>query len=429
MATVKLITKGSKNPSTLYIRFINGRNFDITCSTNLSIDPKQWDNKKANYKNLSTIKDRVKKQAKFEKLKLFILDSYNDSFMTGDVIDRNWLDNAVSSFFNRPKQETKLSIQKHYVYYSDFADWWIKNKAPKWKTDKNKSLSDRIIMQYEAFVKLWKEFEGKKQYKIKDVGSELLDDFTSYMTDKDYAASTSKRQLARAKFFITRAKTEGIKTDPTYQDRVFVQKEDEEIMHPYLNEEEIDAIYKLDLSHDISLDNIRDNAIIGLWTGLRISDFNKNLDVKNIDGEYISIKTQKTGAWVTVPLHYQVREVLKKRHGNLPVKSSDKHFNEKIKIICMLAKIDQEIKGGKIVVDEKTKVKRKVYGTYKKYDLISSHVCRRSFATNLFGHISNRDLMNLAGWAKEDMMLHYIKKTKTESADQLKSYWDEKYKQ
>jgi integrase len=427
MATIKLIVKGTKNPSTLYIRFINGRSFDITCSTNLSVDPSQWDSKKSNYKNLSSISDRVKKQAKFEKLKIGILEAYNDSFMMGDIIDKNWLNNAVSSYFNRPKQEKRLSIEKHYVYYSDFALWWIENKAPKWKTDKNKMLSKRVIMQYQSFLKIWKSFEGQKAYKIQDVSNEILDQFTTFMTSKDYASNTTKRQIARAKFFISRAKTEGIKTDPTYQDRVFVEKDQEEIDHPYLNEKEIDSVYDLDLSNDLSLDNIRDNAIIGLWTGLRISDFNKNLDISNIDGDYIRIKTQKTGAWVTIPLHPQVRKVIKKRHGNLPVKTSDKHFNEQIKVICMLAEIDQQIKGGVIVVDEKTKEKRKVYGLHKKYKLVSSHICRRSFASNLFGHISNRDLMNICGWAKEDMMLHYIKKTKTESADELKKYWNTKY--
>jgi integrase len=427
MATIKLIVKGTKNPSTLYIRFINGRSFDISCSTNLSVDPSQWDSKKSNYKNLSSISDRVKKQAKFEKLKIGILEAYNDSFMMGDIIDKNWLNNAVSSYFNRPKQEKRLSIEKHYVYYSDFALWWIENKAPKWKTDKNKMLSKRVIMQYQSFLKIWKSFEGQKAYKIQDVSNEILDQFTTFMTSKDYASNTTKRQIARAKFFISRAKTEGIKTDPTYQDRVFVEKDQEEIDHPYLNEKEIDSVYDLDLSNDLSLDNIRDNAIIGLWTGLRISDFNKNLDISNIDGDYIRIKTQKTGAWVTIPLHPQVRKVIKKRHGNLPVKTSDKHFNEQIKVICMLAEIDQQIKGGVIVVDEKTKEKRKVYGLHKKYKLVSSHICRRSFASNLFGHISNRDLMNICGWAKEDMMLHYIKKTKTESADELKKYWNTKY--
>jgi len=93
----------------------------------------------------------------------------------------------------------------------------------------------------------------------------------------------------------------------------------------------------------------------------------------------------------------------------------------------MLAEIDQDTKGGVVQVDSKTKAKRKVYGVYKKYELVSSHTCRRSFVSNLFGHISNKDLMSIAGWSNEKMMLHYVKRTKTESADNLKEYWESKY--
>jgi len=427
MATIKLITKGSKSTSTLYIRFVNGRTCDISISTNLSANPAYWDNKKSNYRNVNSIPGLASKKAKLEKLKIFILEAFNEAFLKGDVIDKNWLSNTYRLFCNRPVQESKLSTQNQFVYYADFANWWIKNKAPEWKTSKNKTASDKVVAQYECFVKIWSDFEAGNQYKIQEVGSDLLDKFTSYMSLHNYAESTTKRQLARAKFFIARAKTENLKIDNTYTDRVFVDKVDENITHPYLNESEIQAIYKLDLSHDVVLDNVRDSLIIGLWTGLRISDFNRNLDISNIEGDYISIKTQKTGAWVKIPLHPQVQDVIQKRFGNLPQKTSDKHFNQKIKTICMLAEIDQDTKGGVVQVDSKTKAKRKVYGVYKKYELVSSHTCRRSFVSNLFGHISNKDLMSIAGWSNEKMMLHYVKRTKTESADNLKEYWESKY--
>ena len=427
MASVRLTIKGNKNPSTLYMRFVNGRKLDISCKTNLSINPKHWDNKKGNYRNISAINNLVKKQAQIERLKIHVLSAYNDSYSCGDIIDKGWLESTVSAFFRRPIQENKGSIEKHYVYYSQFCDWWIETKAPKWKTGKNKYLSDRMIGQYNAFVSVWKSFEGKTQYKIKNVNNELLEQFADWMIESDYAVSTTKRHISRAKFFLFRAEAESITTNPSFSNRVFVEKETQDVSEPYLNLDEINSIYNLDLSHDITLDNVRDNFIIGLWTGLRVSDFNKNLDVSNIDGEYIKIKTQKTATWVTIPLHTQVKEILNKRFGNLPVKTSNKFFNKKIKTICMLAEIDQEMYGGLVKVDKKTKQKRKVYGMYKKYQLISSHVARRSFCTNLFGKIPNHDLMKIAGWASESMMLHYVKKTKTESADNLKKYWNENY--
>jgi hypothetical protein len=41
-------------------------------------------------------------------------------------------------------------------------------------------------------------------------------------------------------------------------------------------------VFKLDLRHDDLLDNVRDNFIIGLWTGLRVSDFLTRLKLEDL---------------------------------------------------------------------------------------------------------------------------------------------------
>jgi integrase len=89
------------------------------------------------------------------------------------------------------------------------------------------------------------------------------------------------------------------------------------------------------------------------------------------------------------------------------------------KILCEKAKINQITEG--TLFDGATK--RNVVGYYEKYKLVSSHICRRSFATNLFGKVPNHVIQAVGGWASEQMMLHYIKKTNTEHAEVLKDYW------
>ena len=91
----------------------------------------------------------------------------------------------------------------------------------------------------------------------------------------------------------------------------------------------------------------------------------------------------------------------------------------------MLCDIDQEIKGKLF----NSKEKRNVTGMYAKHKLVSSHICRRSFCSNLYGVIPNHVLQSICGWSTEGMMLNYMKKTKRESADVLKTYWKEKYNQ
>ncbi|MEG3657305.1 tyrosine-type recombinase/integrase [Arenibacter palladensis] len=423
MATIKLLARGTTTPTNIYLRFTAGRRFDLFAKTNILVPPHHWDNSKGTYRNLAEIEDRVSKSIRFEKLKAYILDRYNEDYSLGEVFNRDWLETNIRDFFNRPTQERAEKIKDHFIYYSDFVRWWLDNEAPKWKTGKNKYLNHRAIQQYESFNALFNRFKGRKKYKISDIDAKLITDFINWMEDEEnYGSSTTKRHSTRLKFFLARAEMMGLKVNVGYKERVFVSREDE-ILMPYLNEEEINRVFNVNLSNDDSLDNIRDSFIISLWTGLRISDFNGSLDVSNITEDFIKIKTQKTGKWVEVPLHPQVKQVLKKRMGNLPVKFSDKHFNEEVKKVCMLANIDNQIQGK--LFDKKTK--RKLAGNYKKYKLISSHTGRRSFATNLQGFIPDRILADLGGWGDVKMMLHYVKRTKKESANHLKNFWDNKY--
>lgn len=424
MATVKLLVRGKKNPSPITLRFSSG-NLDIWAKSKVLVNPLNWDNKNGKLRNLNHIVNRDKKNITFEKLKNHIVEVYNDAFMSGLIIDKNYLESEINKYFNRPIEEYDKNSKDHFIFYSDFSYWWLEQKAQDWKVGANKFISKRQIQQYQSFVDIFKDFQGIKKVRLKDLDHKKVSDFVDYLESENYSYSTIKRYIGRLKFFLNRAEEiNGVNIDNSFKQKVFINKQDDNITEPYLNELEIQKIYNLDLSNDISLDNIRDNFIISLWSGLRISDFNNNLNIDNIKDDYIEIKTVKTKAWVTLPLHPQIKAILKKRFGNLPARTSNKDYNERIKIICMLCDIDKTIKGK--LMD--STIGRKKIGMFKKWQLISSHVGRRSFVTNLYGNIPNSTLVKLGGWTNEVMMLHYIKKTNKEHADTLKSFWASKYK-
>ena len=52
--------------------------------------------------------------------------------------------------------------------------------------------------------------------------------------------------------------------------------------------------------------------------------------------------------------------------------------------------------------------KRLAFGMYPKYELITSHTMRRSFATNYFGKIETPILMEITGHFRESTFLSYI---------------------
>lgn len=427
MATTNLLLKGSKNPSNIYIRFTNSRLTDFMVPTGVFINPDHFDKKNQKIRNLIEIKNRDEINTKLTKLKIHVLDEFNLSYMNGAIIDKFWLQDTVSGFFNRPKQEKAKEPSLHMIYLSDFAQWWLDNKADKFKVSASKFMDETTKSHYAIAKELIKEFEGKKKIQLRDISEEIMDGFSEFLGRKEYAKSTASRIIGRFKFFCARAESENFDVNKNYKKRVFIQEEEVDYKHPYLNEDEIYTIFKKDLSHDHTLDNVRDNLIIGLWTGLRVSDFLTRLKIENIKDGFVEIKTEKTNTWVSIPIHKQVQFVLNKRNGALPEKISEQKFNKHIKTIGMICDIDNEMVGGISEVDEKTKIKRKKVGVYKKYLLITSHIARRSFATNLFSKIPNATICALGGWKTEAMMLHYIKQTNRESAMVLKKHWENQH--
>jgi integrase len=66
---------------------------------------------------------------------------------------------------------------------------------------------------------------------------------------------------------------------------------------------------------------------------------------------------------------------------------------------------------------------RKKLDVYPKYKLITSHVCRRSFATNNYGVLPTPLIMQVTGHATERMFLNYIGKNSLDFAQQIADFY------
>lgn len=423
MASTTLLLKGS-DPCAIYIRFTERRTIDLKVNTGLYIQQSHWDAKNKRIRNVIDVPNRDDINSKLAKLQIGVVDQYNADYSNGVTINSQWLKAYIKTFFNRPVEELKKSTPSHEIYLVDWCNYWLTEKAPKYKVKANKYMDETTIGQYEQAVKNLEKFVGNKKIRLTDTTSEFMDDFSQFLTTTEkYSHLTAKRKVGRLRFFIERAEGEGLVVHRGFKERVFVQEEQTDFKHPYLNPEEINAIFKKDLSHDKALDQARDNLIIGVWTGLRVSDFLTRLDIKNIEGDFIHIKTKKTGHKVSIPIHPMVKSILNKYNG-LPPKVAEQTFNERIKLVAQLAEIDDEIPGAITTIEKKGDPPRKKVGVYKKYLLVTSHICRRSFATNHFGKVPNKVIMDIAGWKQESMLLNYIKATNMESAIALQKYWE-----
>src|SRR5574344_1365351 len=190
-------------------------------------------------------------------------------------------------------------------------------------------------------------------------------------------------------------------------------------MNIYLNYDEIEKIENVDLNP--SLDNARKLFLIGCDTGLRFSDFSR-LTIDNItdNGKHIKIKQQKTGGYVTLPLHPYLRDnILPYIDKIKPI--TNQALNRAIKEICRLAGINDP------VVREYTKGGRKEKETHEKWEVVKTHTARRSFATNMHNDgISDSDIMKMTGHKTTASFAKYLKITDEDVADRIIKQWEEK---
>lgn len=411
---IKFEIKGKTDVKNLYVRMYQGK-FDVSAPIGLLVLESDWDAENNSFYLANPL------NLKLQELKLSILRVYNQSFSQGEIITSIWLKQVVKEEFNRPTNEIDLVNDSKDIYLTDFGDWWNQNKADLWKVGPKKLLSKVQKSQYKKIISQLKDFEKSVGYKLvlKDITLDNLYEIINWFEENDYNSSTISRNIDRVRFFLNRASEEGLKVSNVRSQRVYIDKDSEEIEQVYLNESEIQKIFDLNLEHDYELDNIRDNFVLALWCGLRINDFMTNLKTDNIKDGIISIKTQKTGSFVKIPIHPMAKSILDKNFGNLPRKVEISEYNKQIKTICMLAKIDNQVYGK--LWNPIKKRRELVYAP--KYKFISSHVARKSLSTNLHGKVSDEVIQNICGWSNLTMVAHYNKTSKTEYANQLQDYW------
>ena len=108
----------------------------------------------------------------------------------------------------------------------------------------------------------------------------------------------------------------------------------------------------------------------------------------------------------------------------MPPAISNQKTNEYLK------EIGEQIKSLKVVVSKTlTKGGLKVTTNYKKWELLTTHSGRRSFATNEYlNGTPSITIMAITGHKTEKAFLRYIKLTPNEHAKLLKLHWEKRDK-
>ena len=425
MATGKFRIKTNNDWNTIFYRFKQGKKFDIEISTGIQIPKDRWSVAKQSV--LATIDVNYKDiNNKIKELDTHIQKVYSNNVLTSEeIINSKWLKEKLSVFFNR---ETMNPDVDDTVFFTNYINSFIIESRTK-KTRKNTLIKNRTIQHYQTTLNKITAFEEHtgKRIRLQNITIDFHTNFIEFLEkEQQLNPNTIGGYVDDIKLFCSNADKKNIEISKDFKLSEFYCPSNK-TNDIYLKEEEINTIFNKEFEQDY-LDNARDWLIIGLRTGLRISDFLK-LSKKNLIDGFIEKQTVKTDFPVIIPIHHQVKNILSKRDGEFPRMISDQKFNVYIKKIAEISGLNEIVEGAKtnkieIIKDGiKENIHRKVFKNYFKYELVTSHICRRSFATNLYGKIDTLTIMKITGHKTETQFLAYIKITPKEYAEKLKAYW------
>ena len=387
----------SKNPQApIYARLRDGV-IDAKAKTNLFINPEDWSEKKKMPKSL---KDADAKfiQQKMLDMRHIVTKAFNSRAST-TIINSDWL---YSVLF--PKEETvKDSTVETYfdIYYES-----------KLSMGCSEALLKKIISVKNLFIRYQKD--RNSIFLIRDITVAVMDDFAKYMISKKYRQSYVFRVVKQIKSILFDAKATGYETSNNFEQ---IRQKDKKSYKTYLSIQEIHQIIETEMPHDY-LDNAKDWLIISCYLGQRVSDLmrcEKSMIRITDEGRVIDLTQKKTKTEMMVAIFPEVDKILDKRDGDFPRPISDQKYNEYIKEVCRLAGLNSLEKGKLYDATQK----REMDGKYEKWRLISSHVGRRSFATNYYGIYPTTLLMAQTGHTTERAFREYIGKGQIDQINQL----------
>ena len=378
-----------KKSSTYILLSITYDGKRLQTSINEKVNEKHWHKKKQRLK--ASCSDAFNVNSYLEKIDTTAKDIYYKFKMDGFSPTTKQFKESI---FN------KLNGVNTTLTFYDFAEEFIKRSE---NTKKPNTIKEYIytINDLKAFEK-----QNRRRIDWDTLDMQFYDEYMDYQLNvKENSHNLFGKRIKTIKTFLNDATIRGNNIHLMYKGFKVTVKDSDNI---YLTEDEIKKMYKLDLSDNKKLERVRDLFVVGCRTGLRYSDL-VTIRKENISKDGIKVITKKTGKTLNTVIIEETQEILEKYNYELP-NISKTNLNKYIKEIGKLSGID------KTTHKDTYKAGKPISIRMKKYERISSHTARRSFATNMYkgGHPIYY-LMHIIGHKKESTFLNYIKVTNEEA--------------
>lgn len=412
MANIKFLIRDTDSDSeqTIYVTSRFGRNEKLMYATPLKVEPIFWNEKEERVKNSKYCTYRDEVNGALNTIEALI-KSFIAKAATSDneIVSKDSLKNLLDVHFGKKKAKAS-DFHSFFEAFIEQCDFRLSprrgGQTIDYKTKREYARTYYYIQEYEKKRKIRLEF--------RNIDKMFFNDFVAFLQDLGLSTNTIWHKTVSIKAVMKAANEQELTDNTKYTSFKNISEESQAIA---LSEKELDLLAQFDFSSSPRLERTRDLFLIGCWTGLRFSDFTR-IKQENIKDNMLTIQQQKTNEFVTIPLHPVFIAIWNKYNGVLPANISNQKFNDNLKDVCREAGLKER------VMKSITKGGKKQTTVYEKWQLVSSHTARRSFATNLYkSGFPSISIMQITGHKTESSFLKYIKVTKEEHAKMLMMHW------
>lgn len=268
----------------------------------------------------------------------------------------------------------------------------------------------RSKMQYAKFSALQNHLESwNNSIKFNDINLENCHRFAEHLFAKGLNVNTVAKYFSLLRSYMDAMAERGHHSVDSY--RKFEIKRYSPKM-PYLTIPEINLLYQHRGRTD-GLENARLNLLIGCYSGQRHSDWYqiRTENLMKINGkECFHVLQKKGGGEVFIPAHDKLKEIVARN----PYHISNQKINSHLKELCKDVGIDS------VFIRPSTRGNVLQKTVHKKYELVASHIGRRSFICNsILSGIPHEVIMKVSGHKSYNIFKQYIQLSSSDGLEQF----------
>ena len=328
-----------------------------------------------------------------------IIESYKSRDITPSA---SLIQEELRKAMKNKQGEEKPTITDLVSYIDYYIDLCKQGKVLKTSGTK---LTPATLATYKSTRKVLKEYAStrNKVLLLDAINFEFKNDFVTFLYENkhnkgEYRLNTVDKFLKTIVVFMRHAFENNFTNNNAALKKGFkIPREDSNAI--YLTENELKTLYELKLP--INEAEVRDSFLLSCYTGLRYSDISR-LSTKhlNFEDNTINMVTYKTNQQVIIPMKQLVREIIEKYDNKPPKPQCNQATNRMLKKVCKQAGITDLISNTETVGGKRKEC------TFYKYEKVTTHTGRRSFATNAYkSGLPSIYIMKITGHKTDDSFM------------------------